>query len=518
MSSLAWRGVGRALVVASLASAAFLGCNVVFGIEEQPLRSGPEDASAEDVGSGKPSFEPCARDQDCAPPNGCLTPHCDTVLGACTYALCEAKDRTCAMGTCDTATFACSEPQSYGFHSTSYDVPALTLGCAPTPERCVASVFPFVFVGTRDDVAAVRADDLVGTTATRVGVTGVGTKPAQLVASGRRLWVIGALQGQAPPYGLPVAVMDVPSDPTATTLVAHTSLIPYPFPSAIGFSAPNGALFLSHNDPAQGFPTALVSAPIPSGASFGAANAEGAGVFDASAPEITGSLTMYRTAMAPAGGTIVAASGSRLIASRSSERLSFIAGAGTPGASMQPEQALKPPFAPIGPVHIAQGPDGVVAINAPILADGQAGCDCRSVERLQWLFPNSVATTADANQSVDHAVYVNPQAAGGACHVCTGDYVRLPSLAAWLDRRTMLVASADEATRTVADVRVIGRDPLDANPKRRAKTKATDTPSGNFATDSIALTASNGIGYLIRADSQGNDVLLSIFDPRCDAR
>ncbi|CAN5786028.1 hypothetical protein BH11MYX4_BH11MYX4_35970 [soil metagenome] len=520
------RPLRRALALASVLAAALLGCNLVFGIEDQGVRPVPEDAGA-DGDEGVHELEACTRDQDCVAPNGCYTPHCDTVLGACTYALCEAKDRTCTIGTCDTRTFPCSGEQAYGFQATTYDIPGATSGCGASPESCVAAAFPFLLVGTRDDVVALRTDNLIRTTADKVTVTDLGTKPQQLVASGRRIWVLGAVQGQTPPYVLPIASIDVPSDPTVTALHARTALVRYPFPSAQGFPAPNGALFVTHNDAAQGFPTAIVSAPITSEASFGLANAADAGSLDGGVATTSGTITMYR-ASAPAGSSLVAASGSRLVAYRPGAVFNLLDGAGTAGAALRPDLPLQTPLLPIGPVRFAQGPDGVVVMNAPIAADPPApappalpDCNCQSHERLQWVLPSAIATTTDVNQVLDHAVYVNPQAAGGACHVCTGDYVRFPSLATWIDRRTVLTAAAfgtTPAMRTVTDVRLLGRDPFDGYPKRRAQTKATDSPSGNFVTDRVALTSSNGIGYLVLADGQGNDVSVSIFDPRCDAR
>ena len=201
--------------------------------------------------------------------------------------------------------------------------------------------------------------------------------------------------------------------------------------------------------------------------------------------------------------------------------------AGTEAAAFRPDALLQPAFVPIGPARFTQGPDGVVLMSGPVVADpapvppAPTDCNCNSHERLQWVFPNAVATTPDTSQLFDHAVYVNPQMPAGTCHQCPLEYVRLPALATWIDKRTVLTAAAfgvlPEA-RTVTDVRVLARDPFDGYAKRRAQTKATDTPSGSFATDRIALTSSNGIGYLVLADGPGDDVSLSIFDPRCEAR
>ena len=92
----------RGCAIALVAAAALVGCNLVLGIQEQPLRAVAEDAGSDADEGGRPVVESCTRDQDCVAPNACYTPHCDPILGACTYALCEARDRTCAMGVCDT--------------------------------------------------------------------------------------------------------------------------------------------------------------------------------------------------------------------------------------------------------------------------------------------------------------------------------------------------------------------------------------------------------------------------------
>ena len=518
------RPLRRAFAIASVLAGALFGCNLVFGIEDQGTRPAPDEAGAD---GGPQTFEACTRDQDCKAPNGCYTPHCDTVLGACTYALCEAKDRSCAIGTCDTRTFTCSEPQPYGFQATTYPLPGVTSGCGPSPESCVAAAFPFLFVGTRDTVVALRTANLTAQASEPVAIADLGTKPQQLVASGRRIWVLGAVQGQTPPYVLPIVAIDVPSDPTATALRARTSLVRYPFPTAQGFPGPDGALFVTYNDPAQGFPAALISGPIAGDASLGLANAADAGNFDASAALSMGTLTMYRTAVAPAGSAVVAASGARLVVYRAGSLFNLIEGAGSATAAFRPDTQLQVPFLPIGPARFGQGPDGVVLMSGPVVADppqvppAPLDCNCNSHERLQWVFPNAIATTPDVSQLLDHAIYVNPQTPAAACHACALDYVRLPALATWIDKRTVLTAAAFgvlPAARNVTDVRVLARDPFDGYTKRRVQTKATDVPSGNFATDRVALTSSNGIGYLVLADGPGDKLSLSIFDPRCDPR
>ena len=514
-------GLGIAVAISS-------GCNLVFGIEEQPLRPPPvEDAARDAIVESEDADAPqlaCTSDADCRAPNGCYTPHCDTVLGACAYALCEAKDRTCAMGVCDPATFTCSPPQPYGFRSTSYDVTGVTSGCGPNPSACVAAAFPFVFIGTRDDVVALRGDDLTGKVPIKVPISELTTKPQQIIASGRRIWVLGAVQGQAPPYQLPIAFIDVPADPTVAVLRARTKLVSYPFATAVGFAAPNGGLFLTHADATQGFATAILQAQLADGATLGLANATSAdaGAFDASAPALsTGTITMYRVGGVPPGAGLVASSGSRLVLYRYPATFNLVSAAGSSAAATQPDLTLAAPLAAIGAQTFAQGPDGAVMMAVPVALDPIGDCNCTSRARLQWVFPNAIATATDANQILDPETYTNPQTLGALCNTCALGYFAPRVLATWLDRRSALTAApggSGPAPRMLTDVRFLGRDPFDGNPKRRARTKVTETPKGDVTIDRIALTSTNGIGYLVLADGQGNDVSLSIFDPRCDAQ
>jgi hypothetical protein len=516
----------RILMTAMVLAGTLVACNTLLGIDEQAAREVPAEAGEAEAGPPpRPAFEACTRDVDCVAPNGCYTPHCDTVLGACAYALCEAKDRTCARGVCDTSTHVCSDALPYGFLSTSYELTGVTSGCGPKPESCVAAAYPFVFVGTRDDVVAVRGDDLTGKTAVKVPVTGLTTKPLQVIASGRRVWVLGAVQGTVPPYQLPIASIDVPSDPTVTAIVAHTTLVAYPFPSAVGFPGPNGALFVVYNDAAQGIPTALLVPPIADGTVLGLASAEGAGPIDGGAPEVTSPTSMFRVSGVAAGAAAVASSGARIVLYRYPSTFNLIGAAGMAGAGIQGDLALSAPFASLyGPstTSFAQGPDGTVLITGPVGADSPADCNCTTHARLQYVLPNAIATATDVNQILDPEVWVNPGPAAGSpmCRVCNPNYEGRKLLATWLDHRTALTAappSAPLGARDLTDVRLLGRDPFEANPKRRFTTKPTDTPKGEFGVDRIALTSANGIGYLVLADGQGNNVSLSIVDPGCDS-
>ena len=117
------------------------------GADEEPAFDTDADAGIEasTVDAGSDATSPrarCAVDSDCKAPNGCYTPHCDGVLGACTFSLCEPKGRNCAQGRCD-ANLTCGEPKDYGLRTTSYRVEGASLGCSASASRCFAAVHPF---------------------------------------------------------------------------------------------------------------------------------------------------------------------------------------------------------------------------------------------------------------------------------------------------------------------------------------------------------------------------------------
>ena len=456
----------------------------------------------------------CTADVDCVAPNACYTAHCDLVLGACTYALCEAKGRACSAGHCDVAKSTCDAPQDYGLRTTRYEIGGATLGCPTSANDCFAAIYPFVFVGTTTDVVIVRADDLRATAFTAVNHGGSPVPPARIVASGRRLWILGAVQGTAPSYRLPLTWIDVPSDPTVASIAVQSTLVTWPFVDAVGFAAPDGGVFLSSGDAAQGFPTVRMNPPFPSTPTVAVANA------DAGPPSPKPTNPMYRVS-APPGSALVASSGSRLVLDRGAV-VNLVTGAGTPSAQVDGDQALVPGFAAFSAPRFAQGPDGVVLLTAPIIADGPPpDCDCTTHEHLHWVLPNAVAKATDVNVAVDLEGYTSPRVGGGVCHQCNPNYVTLPSLATWLDAKTALLvapSSGPPANQAVPAVRVVERDPIASAPNRRFVPAATETPAGNFASDRIALASSNGFGYLLVASGAGTDVHLSIFDPRCDVR
>ncbi len=506
--------------VAALAPLAFIACNAVLGISEGSPKPPPEDAAppVDAIAEPEAGLAPdrCTTDADCIGPNACYKGRCDTVLGACTYALCETPGKACSAGKCDPATLTCGGDRDYGFRATTYKIGA-ALGCKASPQACVAAAFPLLFVGTTDGTIALRVDDMLATGPQRVPLAGIGFRPAAIVASGRRVWVLGDVLGTggAPPFQLPIAWVDVPSDPTVATLTANATTLSYPYLSYAVFPAPSAAIFLTLQDAAQGFPAALLAPPLPAMPTVGVVNAPDAG------PAPLASVPMYRLASAPAGSAVVASSGSRLVLDRPvAQVVNLVVDAGTAKVALGGDLAITPPTPPqLAAIRFAQGQDGSVFFDVPIVADPpppSTDCSCYTHQRHQWVLPNGQASATDVSIVADFEAWGTPMLVGGVCHQCNPDYVRLPSMSAWIDAKTSLTVSPASENRALAATRVVSRDPLAAPAKRRLVTTAMDMPAGNFATDHLVVTGSGGLGYEVLSDSEGNELTLSIFDPRCD--
>lgn len=512
------RSVRAAIAIA----VATVGCNLVLGIEEHDLRAADAGIEAEaPIPEAAPPTDRCTSDADCRAPNGCYKARCDTTLGVCRFALCEGG-RACSAGVCNPATLKCEDERDYGFRAASYPLGTTLGSCSKNPSACVGGAYPFLFIGTRDEVVALRIDDLRTTDVRRVPINDLRVRPGRIVASAHRVWIVGDVQGSEPPYTLAIASIDVPADPTTRELAAKSGTLKYPFPSVEAYPAPNGGLFIAYDDAAnpQNLPAALISEPLTTDGVVGVAAGQPAdGGTKVPDPPSPPTLVMYRTASLVAGSNLVASSGGRLLAYRFPITFNVITGPGTAEATAQADTVLAPPYAGLVVPRFTQGPDGVVLMGGPIVADPPGDCNCSSRQRMHWILPNALATTVDTSKFLDPEVYSNPFADPAICRSCPLGYFAQPSLAVWLDSRSALVAAPQSdpaANRVLTAVRLLERDPLAASPKRRVAMPATELPTGNFASDRIALAASNGFGFLVIADPEGNSARLSIFDPRCD--
>lgn len=496
----------RAVVIALSALA---GCNAILGIEEQGVRPVVEDAGSETL---EPPSDRCSTDAECKPPNGCYTARCDTVLGACVYSICESKTRACRAGRCIDATSSCdpNAERDYSFKTTGFNVPDVALGCLLDPTACVVAVHPFLFVGTKSGVVAILVEDLLATSPKLVPVRGFDLPAVRIVASGRRVWLLGAVQGTAAPYRVPVAYVDVPSDPTRP-LDAKLSTFAYSFPTVTAFAAPFGNLFLAHNDAAQGLPAALLVPPLPADGVLGLSGNVPDGGAMGPLPLPNATHVMHRVPNAPLGSTLVAASGNRLLAYRFATTFNLVTDPAQPNATAGTSTIVDIGGNPLAAPRFASGPDGVVAHTLPV-DPLPMDCNCISQQRLLWTLPNAAAEMFQP-LIIAYEGYTNPSALPCPTRSCTP--FTLPSLATWIDAKTMLTAApGSETQRALTAVRVVSRDPLAAPGMKRFVTVPAEL--GNFAMHKIALTSAAGFGYLLVADAEGNNVAVSIFDPRCE--
>ncbi len=511
------RTAPRAIWLSMMGAGAAVACNLVLGIDERSRSTPSMDAGPPETGvdAAPPGpIERCAKDSDCVPPNGCYTPRCDRALGACTYALCDEPGRTCSIGVCNEATFTCGDFKTYGFRTGGYPIPNVTLACATMADGCAAAIFPFLFLGTATGVIALRIDNVVAAAPTVVPIGGADIGPQQLVVSGRRLWIVGQVQGTEAPYRLPLATIDVPPDPFVTELHAEVASLAYPYAKVAAFPATGEGLFLTLNEPTEGLPTAVVRVPLSPSGELGVVNP-----LDAAPPMTPPSHPMVSIG-APPGSAVVASTGERLLLYRPQATFNLVTKPGAPGATAGPDLALSPAPPTLARPRFSEGGGGVVTMSEPIAADA-GDCNCWSRQRVQWVMGGESATVLETNVLADPESFMNPWNTLLACGSCTPpEPFATPSLSTWIDETTILLASPASdpiENRAATVVRVVKRDPVLAPAQQRVVTLPSEKPSGDFLVDRIALTSSNGLGFLVIADNQGNNVKISTFDPHCNA-
>jgi hypothetical protein len=509
----------RRAAAAAIGAGSLVACNLLFGIEEQQVRPEVPDASdaqasAPDGGTAGAAPTACTTDADCVHPGGCHVGTCDVDVGACVYRLCPAAADACLVGRCNTEMSRCEGGARHGFRAGGYALPGVSLGCA-SAQSCVAAIYPFLFVGTAQDVRAYRVDDPGATTPAEVPLGGVAFRPAQLVASGRRLWILSGMTAGAPPYQLTVTAVDVPSDPTTGALTGRATTFLSEYPSVGATPAPEGDLFLVHNDVARGLPSARLRGNLGTRGQLGAlpdggSEAPSHPMFAVPAPPVDAgpdASDMF----------VVGSSGARLMAFRPPGTFNPISSPASALVRLEPDEVLQPATGSAVFPRFSVGGAGVVLASFPRRAVPPE-CNCVTTQRVQWIVHRRETTAIDANQIVDTETYSNPMT--GGCNVCAAGFFDAPSLTAPLDAtRALLAAPAADpaANRTTTAVRLVTREPLAAPPTRRFTTTATETPRGDFATEKVALTATAGVGFLVRARANGQDARVDVIDPACDA-
>ena len=445
------------------------------GADGAPLLDGGSDADAANPIA-------CQNDPDCKPANACLTGRCDKTRNICLYDLCPAA--ACKASVCNGTTKTCSVPTSYGFHAGSFKVTSGGVGCGGAgagARRCFAAVYPFVFVGTTNGVVAYSVADPTDSAPAALPVAGLPFFPQNIVASGTRVYFVGAVVGN---YKVPIAWVDVPGDPTVAKLSATTVFNSLQLPSIDRvFPDTTGGVYLVHDSVPKSYPAARVTAPLKD--------------LDA--------LTFFATAGLPAGAVPFAASGTRLVTYRQEGNPTWAAyfslepNAATGSAQNLLENSLVPSFGnSFAPTYFSQGSDGSLVFNTGSVNAPDGGPATLTATRLGWIIEDAGVTKIEATAKIDVEKYgTNP-----------GVGADVPGPVAWLDANRALVLAASAANTSQTAVQLATRDPQAAMVANRRFVLP-------FLPSLLAATASNGFGYVLVPDAP-DSATVHLFGSGCD--
>ncbi|MDB4995908.1 MAG: hypothetical protein JWM74_3340 [Myxococcaceae bacterium] len=466
-----------------------------LGLDEAKITAATSDASSEAATSDAPSdvaaeassatYTPCTTAKDCPAPNACTTPRCDDARKVCVYDQCPTT-QACSALACDPIVLACgTAPATYAFRAAQIKLPpGDTVGCGNAPGRCFAASYPFVFAGVAS--GAVRAYAVANpgnALPPLVPIEGLAFAPAVIVASGPRVWFFGTRFASNGVTKLPVAALDVPTNPTVTKLTARTVYLTQPAPDGIDnvFPTDNGAVLITL-DQATALTARLDTLPATDGA------------------------LDFHSVTVPNNGSIVAASGSRLVIYRFTGPaiaphlfFSLVANAGTSTSQTGTEQDL----AALGPTYanatFSPTPGGGVAMTASFASVDDAGTNGVKAVRLASILDSAQSTSFTATQKVDYETYpgaLPSQAVLGAS-------------AAIDATRSIALAGVKTDGGSATSVQIVQRSTLGVVPDSR--TTLPGDPSR------WAVAGSNGFGYAFGVEGSGSDTFPSVyvFAPQC---
>lgn len=422
----------------------------------------------------------CAADDACTTTDPCLKGRCDLARGACVYDVC--RPAACSAAVCDAAAKRCGAPLPYTYESTQFPVGA------PVLSRGAVAMYPWLFVLTNAGPIVFDVSNPSGKNPRRVPLAGLGFVPTQMVQSANRVWMIGGASGPGPSR-LPIAWIDPPSDPFATTLTARTVLATFDRPAAEGlglFAGATGSALAVGPIGAQ-LPSFVVTAPVAEQASF--------------------TSTPFLPIM---NGVPVAGSGRRLLLSAvtsSAASFQLVDGAGTnapvPGAiTTVPGAGLVSTSRAFG-----ASPDGAVFWASGVHVDQGAGDIRTRAVRGSFLLANQTSPLADF--AFDVEVFDAPGMPLGAEAPVTGATVAMPDA-----QTAILVTPAREAIATQIAVQFAKREPLGIvkEPGGAPRRRVANAPLSAVA----ATTASNGMGFVVTNDgAPATNATVRIFDPAC---
>ncbi len=493
----------RAVALASLIGAATVAAALVascsLGLDESKIGVEPEagpgedgalpDTSAVDArDTAPPPINPeggvCTKDEDCKGTSGCVTAHCDVPRKACVFTVC--RETACTSAACTGGTTCAAPPKAYKYRAAQFPV-AGPVGCGGVIGKCFAVVYPFVFVGTQTGVVAYPAVDPQAATPTAIPVTGLGFVPVQILASGSRVYFLGAAQGTTSLARIPIAWADVPPDPFAAKITVTSVLA-----SSNRSNADTIQLFPRANDTAL-----LVDF---TGPNFPSIKIE---------PPLDEPLTLNPFTITSAAGDVpVGVSGVRLVMGQLSAtgvtQFAFVPNAGDPAATAQPDVPI-PTATPAGaPFAYAQSADGAFFWSLVSLTSAPPGPPPPTIRAVKVYF-----LAADGNAVFDPAAGLDVETFGGAA---LGTNTVGP--VAMLDSKRAMVLTAIPANPgTTTNVQFVTRTPL-------ALVKNADNSIRRFAINlavtQLAAAGSNGLGYVLAVDPAAPTTpSVYVFDPGC---
>ena len=469
-----------------------------LGLDESLIgratEAGSDEASLLDSFAGEggdgalPPLNPeagiCTKDEDCKGTAGCLVAKCDVPRKACVFQVC--RQPACNSAACEVGGAKCAAPKPYKYRAAQFPVGG-AVGCGGALGRCFAAVYPFVFVGTTNGVVAFAANDPQSATPTPVPLAGLGFVPTQIIASGSRVYFLGAPTGTGAASRLPLAYADVPPDPFAAKISVQTVLATYSRPAAdpvVLFPRGNDTALLVDLNVATAYASTPVEPPLVE-------------------PAVFGSQGITFTA----GSTPVAVSGSRLVMGQVNAAglpsFGLIAAAGSATPTATPDVAIPTAAPTSGPLYFAQSADGAIFWALVSLTPPPAPPAVQAIRAARGYF-----LVADQAAPIDPTLGLDLEVYGGAA---LGTQTVGP--VAMLDSRTVMITTSTPANPAQTNVGFVTRQPLgllknaDNTPRRFQIT---------LPVNQLAAAGSNGLGYVLAVDPLAPTApTVYVFDPAC---
>ncbi|MBK6691071.1 MAG: hypothetical protein IPG50_02525 [Myxococcales bacterium] len=496
----------RVTAASSLALTALVACSLGLDASKLDVVVTPTiDATTEaeappDTGTVKPGETACVDDSQC-PVKGCFSGRC--VPGAtgkvCLYEVCPAPSacthRACVNG-------ACVDPATpHRFLATKMTLGKEGLGCGDKLASCVAIVHPFAFVGHKTapgptaypivDFTAGDAGEAVPPQALRI--EGAEFIVTRIVASGRRVWVIGQPSSS---NSVDIAWIDVPVGADQAKLVA----------TGRGFIALNPGDAIEEVFASKGEGIVAFLRPKPSEPRYAAViNVESNNTVS-STPKFT--QIQDWNGVAP----LLTSSGDRVIAGQAPVDAGFLVeilkGAGTATAIAQGQRDLA--ALAMGPifndVRLASTPLGAVVAIAPTAAVVDGGVVGFDGIEVSWILEGADDNTFEGKPNVALTKYTGDAALPPAPPAALVG----PIAALGEDQVMTMTLEGDGGSSLIRVVRKDGGPDPDSQ-------ELVAAPHANFIMRGALSGSGKPYGYLLSKPASDTDgIHLQVFDVGCN--